>query len=581
MKRSGLFAGFLVIIAAVFATTSATAQNPLVSGIGVTGNTEVVDEHVLGVVETEVGEPLDRDQIQEDVDAIYGLGFFSLVDVSIESQAGGAYVEFEVVENPIVQKVEFTGNTVFTDEELMEVLFTRPGNVFNRTFFRHDLQRVVEKYEKAGYSMVRIQDVQVDGETVNVQIMEPIVGDIIIQGNNKTKTHVIEREILLEKGDLFSTKRLRYSMDNLNALGFFEDVNLGFEPSEEDPQIVNLVFTVTEKKTTRLGLSVGHGSSSGWSGGVTYTETNYKGLGHVAEVGVIMGNREEYWITYREPYMDEKHYAWRAGIYKREWDNLDEYEEGKEKYSYDQEKTGFYAGLGKKFSNDDRLSWFVLADLHEVEISNVRDPAGKPTVFDDERDVAGKNYSVEGSLVFNNKTKYVPYSEGEVYSLHVEQGLFRPNVGDDMNYTKYWVEARYYLPLRDFLEGFIDLDMGSEDNPVTFAARLRYGLSSGNLPWSEQYFLGGSRDLRGYRDDEFEGDEMALGNFELRLPVHESVTVVAFYDIGLASDEFSFSDMKDAVGFGIRVRTPMGNVRVDIAEGEYETETHFGFGEMF
>ncbi|MGC9373303.1 MAG: BamA/OMP85 family outer membrane protein [Thermovirgaceae bacterium] len=586
MRRFGLLAGVLVFIAAVFLTTAATAQSPLVSGIGVTGNAEVVDEHILSVVGTEVGEPLDRDQLQGDIDAIYELGFFSLVDVSVSPQAGGAYVEFEVVENPVVEKVEFTGNTVFTDVELMEVLFTRPGAVFNRTFFRHDLQRVVEKYEKAGYSMVRIEDVQVEGGTVNVQVAEPVVGDIIIQGNTKTKTHVIEREILLEKGDLFSTTLLRYSMTNLNRLEFFEDINLGFEPSEEDPAVVNLVFTITEKRTTRLGLSVGHGSSSGWSGGATYTETNYRGLGHRAEIGFETGDREQYWLTYTEPYMDQKHHTWKAGIYRRQWEDLEEYESGTEQYIYDEEKTGFYAGIGKKFRSDERLSWYALADWHEVEISNVREPDGTVVSGDltgifDEEDLIGTNYSITGTLSFNNTTRYIPYPEGEVYSLNVEQGLFEPDQGEDKNYTKYWLEARYYLPLKDFLGGFVDLEIGSEDDPVIFAARLRYGLSSGSLPWSEQYFLGGANTLRGYRDDEFEGDEMFLGNFELRLPVQDAFSLVVFYDTGLADNEFSFSDLEDAFGFGVRVRTPLGNLRLDVAEGAYETRTHFGFGEMF
>lgn len=590
MRRSRLFAGFLILIAAIFAATAATAQNPLVSGIGVTGNTEVVDEHILSVVGTKVGEPLDSDQIQEDVDAIYGLGFFSLVDVSITPQAGGAYVEFEVVENPVVQKVEFTGNTVFTDEELMEVLFTRPGNVFNRTFFRHDLQRVVEKYEKAGYSMVRIQDVQVDGETVNVQIMEPVVGDIIIQGNTITKTHVIEREILLEKGKLFNTTLLRYSMNNLNRLDFFEDINLGFEPSEDDPSVVNLVFTVTEKRTTKLGLSIGHGSSSGWSGGLSLTEMNYRGLGHRVEVGYETSfesdsDKEQYWLSYEEPYMDGDHYSWKAGIYKRSWDDLEKIRNGRLENYYDYEKTGFYAGLGKNFRNDERLSWNLLADWHDVEIWDVRDRNFKKVpddTFIDDEDRVGKNYSVTGTLTFDNRVKYIPYADGEVYTLGVEQGVFQPDTGSgDMNYTKYWLEARYYLPLKDFLGEVVDLDVGSEDNPVLFAARVKYGLSSGDLPWSEQYFLGGSRDLRGYRDDEFEGDEMFLGNFELRLPVQESFSLVVFYDTGLAEDDFSFSDLEDAYGFGVRVRTPLGNLRLDVAEGAYETRTHFGFGEMF
>ncbi|MFA7094484.1 MAG: BamA/TamA family outer membrane protein, partial [Thermovirgaceae bacterium] len=111
-------------------------------------------------------------------------------------------------------------------------------------------------------------------------------------------------------------------------------------------------------------------------------------------------------------------------------------------------------------------------------------------------------------------------------------------------------------------------------------SRIRVGYSSGDLPWAEQFFLGGASTLRGYRDDEFYGDEMALGNFEIRIPVQEAISVVGFYDIGMAGDS-AFSDLKSAYGFGFRVRTPIGNIRLDFGTGDYETRTHFSFGEMF
>lgn len=584
MRCKRLFAGVLVLVAAMFTATAANAQSPLVVGVGVRGNSEVVDEHILSVVGTKIGEPLDQDQIQEDIDAIYGLGFFSLVDVSVTPQMGGAYVEFQVVENPVIEKVIFTGNTVFTDEELMELLFTRPGAIFNRVFFRHDLQRVIEKYEKAGYTMVRVEDVRVEAGTVEVRIIEPVVGDIIIQGNTRTKTYVIEREILFKKGDLFNTTLLRHSLASLNQLGFFDDVSLGFEPSEEDPSVINLVFTVEEQRTTRLGLSIGHGTSSGWSGGASVTESNLGGRGHIAEVAFETGDREQYWITYREPYMDQEHYSWRVGFYKRDWEDVEDNFEGETRYEYDEERTGFYAGMGKKFRNDEKLSWYATLDWHNIDLSNIRDRSGNvipPDEFIDPEERAGDTYSITGTLTYNNRTKYIAYPEGQVYSLSIEQGLFESDYGGDMNYTKYWVEGRFYWPLREFLGGLIDLDIGSEEDPVIFASRIRYGSSSGSVPWSEKYELGGDKTLRGYEDDEFRGEEMVLGNFELRLPVQEALSFVFFYDTGFASDDFSFSDVKDSVGFGIRVRTPLGNLRLDVAEGDYETYTHFGFGELF
>ena len=578
------FLSYLLVSSALilcFASLS-FAQNPLVVGVGVSGNKQVASNFILSVVETKVGEPLDRELVQKDIDNIYGLGFFSLVDVSLSPQSGGVYVEYEVVENPTIKEIVFEGNTVYPSDELMELVFSKPGSVFNRVFFRHDLQRIKEKYEKDGYTLVRMEDVTFEDGVVKIKIVEPRVGDIIIQGNKRTKTFVIEREILLKKGDLFNAVLVRHSLNKLNQLGFFEDVSLGFEPNEENPNMVNLVFTVTEQKTTKVGLSIGHGSSSGWTGGATLTESNYKGLGQQAEIGFETGDREQYWISFTEPYMDQEYYSWKVGVYKRSWEDLEDYEDGDLQHYYDEDKKGFYFGIGKKFRSDEKLSWYALLDWHDVEIFNVRDPDETPGTMVDDEDRVGTNYSITGTLTYTDLVKFISYPDGAVYKLNVEQGYFEPDTGSEMEYTKYWIEARYYRPLKDFLSGIMDnLDIGSEDNPVIFASRLRYGSSSGQVPWAEQYFLGGSNDLRGYNDDEFEGDEMALLNAELRVPIKDAFSVVLFYDTGMASDNFSFSDMKDAYGFGIRVRTPLGNLRLDVAEGEYETTTHFGFGEMF
>jgi outer membrane protein insertion porin family len=84
---------------------------------------------------------------------------------------------------------------------------------------------------------------------------------------------------------------------------------------------------------------------------------------------------------------------------------------------------------------------------------------------------------------------------------------------------------------------------------------------------------------------------MFLANLELRIPMEKAFSVVVCDDMGMAWDKddpnapqgnsFSFSELKDAYGFGVRVRTPMGNLRLDVANGDDETFTHFGFGEMF
>ncbi len=580
-----LFAASLVQVGSSF------AADPVVSLVTVEGNEHVVSEHILGTVGTRAGDPLSREQLQKDVEAIYGLGFFSFVDINLQNVAGGVAVTYIVQENPVVETITFTGNNIYKDEELLKVVFTMPGTVFNRVFFRNDLDRIQEKYHKDGYVMVKIADVQIEGGIIDVQIIEPRVGRIIIQGNKRTKTYVIEREIKLKKGDSFNATVLRHSINKLQSKGFFEDVSVGFEPGE-DPEETDIILTVSEQKTGRIGLSISHGTESGWSGGLSYTDTNWGGRGHIGEVGFETGDNEQYWVSYREPYMDSKYYAWKVGIISRKWENRYYYRSGKRQLKFDDEMKNFYIGAGKKFGRDEKYSWFLTLDWREMDASNIRDkivPPEDPTYDVAQELTRGKIFSVQGTITRNNTDPYLSYAKGDIIDLNVEHAF--EALGGEYSYTKYWLQARYYVPVKG-LGDFFNRQIGDDDNPAVFAARVRAGFSSGTLPVASLYSLGGSNTLRGYDDGEFEGAEMLLANFELRIPMEKTFGLVLFYDIGNAWKPFSrpwetsegsfgFSDLHDSWGLGVRVKTPLGNFRLDYATGERESFTHFGFGELF
>ncbi|QVL35437.1 BamA/OMP85 family outer membrane protein [Aminirod propionatiphilus] len=586
MRR--LFPGLALFIFLALFPLVARAQEPLVAAVNVEGNSQVVSSHILGVVGTKPGDPIDREQVRKDIEAIYSLGFFSLVDVRVESLPAGLGVIFVVQENPVVTEVRFEGNEVYSDEQLHELVFTTEGNVFNRVFFRHDLQRIQERYQKDGYVLVKIGDVQVDGGVVTVQIMEPRVGEIIIQGNTRTRTRVIEREIKVKTGDIFNSTVLRHSLNRIQGMGYFEDVNVGFEPTES-PEVINLVLTVVEQKTGRVGISLGHGSQSGWSGGLSYEDTNWQGLGHKASIGFETGDRQQYWISYEQPYMDFETYSWRVGVYKREWEDLDYYLDGSlQLYDYEEDRTGAYVGVGKKFYNE-LYSWYVTLDWRDTDIRATTENYKGTGSFDDfKRDYLkdGKTFSVTGTVKRSTLDEMVSYPKGDVESVNVEKAF--EVLGGEYDYTKYWVEARYYTPLW-FLQDLFDAKVGDEDNPIILAARVRSGWSSGTLPVADQYEIGGKTTLRGFDDDKFKGDEMFLANVEIRVPIEKAFSFVLFYDTGMAwntqttgiHSSYSLSDLEGAFGFGVRVRTPIGNLRLDVAEGDEETKTHFGFGEMF
>jgi outer membrane protein insertion porin family len=561
------------------------AQRPRIEAstilsVTVEGNSEVVSDHILSVISSKVGTPMDQNRLSRDADEIFELGFFSDVDYRIVDEIGGSHVIFMVRENPAISAINFFGNTTYSEEQLREICFTQPETIFNRVFFRNDLQRIKEKYQQDGYVMARVSDVKIEGTVVNVYISEPRVGEIIIQGNRRTKEYVIRRELRLKEGDLFNSTHLRYTLSKLQGMGYFEDVNVGFEPGETQ-EIINLILTVAEAKTGRIGISVGYGTQSGFSGGLSYSDNNWGGRGERFGVGFDIGDREQYWITLEQPYMDQKVYAWRIGAYKRAWENLSYYEDDTYQFDYDEDRIGGYAGFGRKFSERSKLNWFLTAEWQDVEI--MPHANAKPTQKQDEEMENGKNFMISGRLTRDNMDPYSSYPKGDIESVNAEKGL--SGLGGDWDYWKYWFEARYYTPL-DFLTSLFERNFTVEDVPPIIAARMIIGDSDGYLPWAVDYTLGGDNTLRGYKEKRFRGDQLFLANAEMRLPVHKSASLVFFYDIGRAWDSYrgeklDFGDMADGYGIGVRVHTPLGNLRLDFAQGDDESRVHFGFGEMF
>jgi len=555
------------------------SAHPILS-VDVQGNSEVVSEHILSVVTSKAGMPIDENRLAKDADAIFDLGFFSDVDYAIDDEPDGAIVIFRVTENPTVGEIHFFGSTVYSEDALKELCFTQPGMIFNRVFFRNDLQRIKEKYQQDGYVMARVDDVKVEGTVVNVYITEPRIGEVIIQGNKRTKTHVIERQIMIRSGDLFNATKLRYTLGKLQGMGFFEDVNVGFEPSDH-PDVINLVLSVEEAKTGRIGISVGYGTQSGFSGGISYSDNNWKGLGQRLGIGFELGDREQYWLTLDQPYMDAKVFSWRFGAYKRTWKDLSYYDDDVYQFDYDEDRKGAYIGFGRKFSERSKLSWFLTTELQDVDITP--HTGAQPTPQQLEEMQSGRDFRVSGVLQRDNLDPYLSYPKGDVEAIHIEKGL--EALGGEWSYWKYWFEARYYMSFA-FLSDIFERGFLIQDVPPILALRMIAGDSDGYLPWAVDYTLGGDNTLRGYKDKRYRGDQLFLLNSELRIPVQKNFTLVFFYDIGKAWDttngeSFDLGDLATGYGIGVRVKTPLGNLRLDFAQGDEESRVHFGFGEMF
>jgi outer membrane protein insertion porin family len=128
------------------------------------------------------------------------------------------------------------------------------------------------------------------------------------------------------------------------------------------------------------------------------------------------------------------------------------------------------------------------------------------------------------------------------------------------------------------------------------ATRMLVGTARGNVAFSEQFFMGGPDNLRGFFDDRFWGNNMFLLSNELRIPFDKQNQLggVLFVDIGHAwgaadvnqENIAGFEQQRGfrprtSFGIGIRVRTPVGPVRLDYGFGDGTGRSHFSIGQAF
>ncbi|MCS7234287.1 MAG: BamA/TamA family outer membrane protein [Synergistetes bacterium] len=568
--RSLLLCLFLIFLSAgvVFAA-------PIIKAIDVEGNITVQKDRILAVVQSKVGEPVDEEKIKEDVKRIYDMGFFKSVSVKGQPYEDGVKVIFVVEEFEPIKEIIIEGNTVIPTKKIREVMFLTEGMRFNASFFKRDIDRIVDLYRREGYGLIRIMDAGFSKGVVFLKILEPRVKEIVIQGNKRTKDYVVRRYIYIKPGEVLNTKKLQLSLSRLEATEFFEKVEAYPEPTEEIGWI-NIVFRVEEKSTTRLMLGIGYGSVTGWEGEAAYENFNFMGRGIRVSIGLGLGEEERQWVSWEDPWMDEKHFAYKFGFFRRDYTDVNWYdrETGEVKGTYDESAEGFYIGFGRKINN--KVSFYLTLTHENV---NITPTSGEPP--DREEVLQGEVRYLTLSLTRDNRNPYVPYSVGDVESLIVEHaGLF----GGDYNYSKYIGEVKFYLPFE--LNKWLGIELGAEEErPWIIAARARYGDSSGTLPYFEKFFVGGATTLRGYPRSYFFGEKMVLANVELRIPIEKGLELVVFNDWGYAwskDESISLSDLKRGVGFGLRVRTPFGIIRADFAENEEgETQSYIGFGHIF
>lgn len=567
-----------IILFAAAPAFAADLTGKTVTAVNITGNTAVSESTILAVVKTKPGDTLSADNIKQDMQAIYELGYFFDVVANFTEVPEGVKVVYTVMENPALQDIVIKGNTKVPTDKILSLLGVSKGTTLNSKTLNENARAVEQYYHDQGFILAKISDVSMSpGGVLTLTINEGVLEGIVVKGNEKTKDNVITREMKLKPGEAFNVKDARRSMQKVYNLGYFEDVNMKLNPGK-DPNAVVLETSVVEQKTGTFSIGGGYSKADGLIGIIELGDNNFKGTGDKVKLHWEFGgeaSNKNYEVGYTRPWLDSKQTSLSFSLYDMTNEYSDYYDNGKLRSTYDKNRQGWDVTLGRpqgdyiqnyitlKHRQDKFVEWVDGIDYN----ADPTDPHYNPDYNKDYlKDNFGTTRSISFAHILDSRDNVFNPTEGQRLSLTAE--FAGRAFGGDFNFNKYTVEDRQYLKV-------------GRDHVMAF--RVMMGYADGHMPDSGKFAVGGADTLRGYNDDQFKGDKMLTATAEYRFPVAKKVQGVVFTDIGKAWDGegYKLNDLEASAGVGVRVTTPIGPIRIDYAQGSNGGKTHFSFGGQF
>jgi len=149
-RGAAFLSGLAILLAssAIMAPVAAYAQvqSGLVQRILVIGNERIENSTIASYLPIQVGDTVDAARIDLALKTLFRTELFS--DVKIDLQDGD--LNIRVVENPIINKVVFEGNSSVKDDKIRDELTIRPRGIFTRAKVQGDVQRIIELYRRSG-----------------------------------------------------------------------------------------------------------------------------------------------------------------------------------------------------------------------------------------------------------------------------------------------------------------------------------------------------------------------------------------------------------------------------------------------
>jgi outer membrane protein assembly complex protein YaeT len=579
-----------------------------VAAVELVGNTYFPDRELRSRIELSSRGLFGRGEFSPDlmreaestIRAMYAAQGFSGTEVAASGSEGTPIIvriEIREGERFTVGRVDVTGNSALTRDEVILAGDVFVGEVYRPTDLEAARREVITRYHNLGYPDVTVQaraarsngDVGIDYTIVEGERYD--IGRIIVTGNTRTRTTVVRRHVETRIREMapFDPEAILETQRTLYATGLFDRVDVVALAQNRDGQrdvLIHVEDAAPLLLTYGVGIQEGvsdsgeggSGKSVDLRGTVEISHNNLWGLDRSISARLQAGRREQrFQTTYREPRLFN-------------WD-LDGFAsflvEKIEREAYEARRIDFSLQTLYQFANEDNV--LLTASFQTVDLQDIRfNP--RADSFPDERGTV-QVATVGGSWVRDDRNDPINPTRGNYFSGSLQVGY--SGYGSEVNFTSLFTQVSLFRPAR----------------AAVIAGSARFGWNqpfgkTASLPITERYFAGGSTTLRAFNVDKAGppggGNALFLLNLEYRYPIpflFSGLSGAAFYDTGTVFpgiSDFSIGDFTHTAGFGFRYLTPLGPVRVDLGfnlnrqaaavpgeEGEGSHKFHFTLGHTF
>ncbi|CAN7573709.1 outer membrane protein assembly factor BamA [Mesorhizobium amorphae] len=499
--------------------------------------------------------------------------------VTITVQEGDRYTFGDVSVESTIPEVD--------SKSLESVVQTHKGDVYNAKDVEDTIIALTEKVAGSGYAFAQVTprgDRNFENHTISVvytidQGTKAYIERIEIRGNDRTRDYVIRREFDVSEGDAFNQVLIQRAKKRLEALDYFEKVEISTVPGSQPDQVV-LVVDVVEKSTGEFSVGAGYssgGETSGPSVEGSITERNFLGRGQFIKLSAGGGkNSRDYSLSFTEPYFLGRRIA--AGF--------DIYQQTRNYDHYDSETLGATVRFGLPITDDisTQLAYNIAQEKYTYDNC---DDNGDGVEGDCNVSLAIQNgiaespwlkSSVSLGLVYNTIDDMKNPHEG-IYANAVTEVA---GLGGDAKWVKLTGRASVYQTLSEQLDlvGLVSVGGGHLE-----------GYGSGDLRVFD-YFQSSNRMIRGFEyggigpiatgtsGDHLGGDTYFNASAEAQFPlpvIPESfglrgavfADAATLYGNKLPAGQVQPSSvdmqLRASVGVGLMWASPFGPIRIDYA----------------